>query len=94
MGCCEVHLKTGRGKGHDCVSTASPLKKTSRKCSVHTTKPLEYICVTCDPTVLLCMTCEFDDSHRDKGHKVISIDKFVADQKEAKLLACNEAEEL
>jgi hypothetical protein len=40
------------------------------------------------------MTCEFDDSHRDKGHKVISLDKFVADQKEAKLLACNEAEEL
>ena len=69
--CSEVHKKARRFKGHECVLISSSSKMTSRKCSVHTSKTLEYVCMTCDPKVLLCMTCEIDNSHKDRGHKVI-----------------------
>jgi hypothetical protein len=94
VACSEQHNKVKKFKNHECVLISTSLKKVNRKCSIHPTKPLEFICETCDPKVLLCLTCEIDNSHRDKGHKVVSIDKFVANQKESITASCLGVEKL
>jgi len=92
--CKETHGKSKNFKSHECVPLASAKKSVIRKCLVHKSETIKFVCETCDPAVLCCSICLIDDGHTKDGHNVKSVEKYVANQKERMLGMKGQAEEL
>ena len=93
-----IHKRSKVGRGHEFVPVGSVQKKKSenanRKCKVHKSETIKFICETCDPKVLCCATCMIDDGHQKNHHDLSSVEKYASRQKDDTLVKCNELEEL
>jgi len=89
----EAHAKAKKFKDHELAPKASAKKTVTRKCRIHKAKPIEYVCETCDVS-LCCQKCIVDDGHQEKGHKLLSVEKYAAQQREKMRASCIHSEGL
>lgn len=76
------------------VSISSSKRKVNRKCYVHKSELIKFVCETCNPNLLCCTICLIDDGHQEKSHRLSSVEKYVARQREKMMKVCSEAENL